>query len=98
MIAMILFLGFRTGIVVASLIPSAIAVSLFVMSILDIGLDYAMANQQWVFSLYGRNLLDSVNHGGDTQLPPVIGPVPTGGTFSPLVKGAIVGLEVTFRN
>jgi iron complex outermembrane receptor protein len=66
--------------------------------ILDFGLDYATANQRWVFSLYARNLLDSVNHGGDTQLPPLIGPVPTGGTFSPLVKGAIVGLEVTFRN
>jgi iron complex outermembrane receptor protein len=65
--------------------------------ILDFGLDYAMANQRWVFSLYGRNLLDSVNHGGDTQLPAAIGPVPTGGTFSPLVKGRIVGLEATFR-
>ena len=51
----------------------------------------------WVFSLYGRNLLDSVNHGGDTQLPGLIGPVPTGGTFSPLVKGRIMGLEATFR-
>ena len=39
MFAMILFLGFRTGVVVASLIPSAIAASLFIMSILDIGLD-----------------------------------------------------------
>lgn len=65
--------------------------------ILDFGLDYAMANQRWVFSLYGRNLLDSVNHGGDTQLPALIGPVPTGGTFSPLVKGRILGLEATFR-
>jgi iron complex outermembrane receptor protein len=50
--------------------------------ILDFGIDYAMANQRWVFSLYGRNLLD---------------PVPTGGTFSPLVKGRIIGLEATFR-
>jgi multidrug efflux pump len=39
MFAMILFLGIRTGIVVASLIPSAIAASLFIMSMLDIGLD-----------------------------------------------------------
>jgi iron complex outermembrane receptor protein len=65
--------------------------------ILDFGIDYAMANQRWVFSLYGRNLLDSVNHGGDTQLPALLGPVPTGGTFSPLVKGRIIGLEATFR-
>ncbi|HET6591588.1 MAG TPA: TonB-dependent receptor, partial [Xanthomonadales bacterium] len=65
--------------------------------ILDAGIDYALAGGQWVLSLYGRNLLDDVNHGGDTQLPAVIGPVPTGGTFSPLVRGRIAGLEVSFR-
>ena len=65
--------------------------------ILDFGLDYATSDHHWVFSLYARNLLDSVNHGGDTQLPPVIGPVPTGGTFSPLVKGRVIGLEATYR-
>jgi iron complex outermembrane receptor protein len=65
--------------------------------ILDAGLDYATAGGHWVFSLYGRNLLDDVNHGGDTQLPAVVVVVPTGGTFSPLVKGRIVGFEVGFR-
>jgi len=65
--------------------------------ILDAGLDYTLANGHWTFSLYGRNLLDDVNHGGDTQLPAVLGPVPTGGTFSPLVKGRIAGFEVSFR-
>ena len=65
--------------------------------ILDAGIDYTTADGQWVFSLYGRNLLDSVNHGGDTQLPALLGPVPTGGTFSPLLKGRIVGLEVSFN-
>ncbi len=65
--------------------------------ILDAGLDYTLANGQWTFSLYGRNLLDDVNHGGDTQLPAVVVVVPTGGTFSPLVKGRIVGFEVGFR-
>jgi iron complex outermembrane receptor protein len=65
--------------------------------ILDAGLDYMTANGHWVFSLYGRNLLDSVNHGGDTQLPSLLGPLPLGGTFSPLSKGQVVGLEVTFN-
>ena len=65
--------------------------------ILDLGIDYAMSGRKWVFSLYGRNLLNSVNHGGDTQLPAVLGPVPTGGTFSPLVKGRIWGFEVVFN-
>jgi len=64
--------------------------------ILDAGLDYRTSGGHWVFSLYGRNLLGSVNHGGDTQLPTDLGGVPTGGTFSPLVKGRVVGFEVTF--
>ena len=64
--------------------------------ILDAGLDFYSNDERWVFSLYGRNLLDEVKHGGDTQLPDVIGPVPTGGTFSPLAKGRVYGAEVTF--
>jgi iron complex outermembrane receptor protein len=64
---------------------------------LDLGIDFAMPDGKWVFSLYGRNLLNSVNHGGDTQLPSVLGPVPTGGTFSPLVRGRIAGFEVVYN-
>ncbi|MBT8101186.1 MAG: TonB-dependent receptor, partial [Gammaproteobacteria bacterium] len=65
-------------------------------AILDAGLDFYSNSGNWVFSLYGRNLLDEVKHGGDTQLPDVIGPVPTGGTFSPLSKGRVYGVEVTY--
>ena len=67
--------------------------------ILDAGIDYLTAGGHWVFSLYGRNLLGSVNHGGDTQLPStiVVPTIPLGGTFSPLSKGRVVGLEVTFN-
>ncbi|MEQ6120008.1 efflux RND transporter permease subunit [Reichenbachiella sp. MALMAid0571] len=36
---MLLFLGFRTGVVVASLIPAAIVMSLFLMGVFDIGLN-----------------------------------------------------------
>jgi multidrug efflux pump subunit AcrB len=39
MLAMVLFLGLRTGIVVAALIPTAIAGALVVMSVFGIGLD-----------------------------------------------------------
>jgi iron complex outermembrane receptor protein len=66
--------------------------------ILDAGLDFYSNDGRWVFSLYGRNLLDEVKHGGDTQLPDVIGPVPTGGTFSPLARGRVFGVEVTYRS
>lgn len=70
----------------------------FILSqkMLDIGLDYHTPSGHWILSLYGHNLLNSVKHGGDTQLPELLGPVPTGGTFSPLAKGRRVGLEVTF--
>ena len=68
-------------------------------------------------SLYGKNLLDEVQVGGDTQLPfggpqsPAIpgsrnlsngvnAPFdnnPAVGTFSPLKKGRVIGLELTIR-
>jgi iron complex outermembrane receptor protein len=63
--------------------------------ILDAGIDFMLPNGNWTFSLYGKNLLNSVNHGGDTQLG-LIGPVPTYGTFSPLLKGRVVGFEMSF--
>ncbi|MGI9238984.1 MAG: TonB-dependent receptor [Woeseiaceae bacterium] len=66
--------------------------------ILDAGLDFYSNDERWVFSLYGRNLLDDVKHGGDTQLPDDLGGLlPWGGTFSPLAKGRVYGAEVTFR-
>ena len=66
-------------------------------------------------SLYGRNLLDEVQAGGDTQLPfggnvaaaapggvnlangvnAPFDPNPAAGTFSPLKKGRVIGLELT---
>ncbi|NWG92241.1 MAG: TonB-dependent receptor [Parvularculaceae bacterium] len=41
-------------------------------------------------SVYGKNLTNEVNFGGDTQLPASLG----GGTFSPLAKGRRVGIEL----
>ncbi|WP_187276510.1 TonB-dependent receptor [Parahaliea maris] len=66
--------------------------------ILDLGFDFYSAGGHWVFSLYGRNLLDTVKHGGDTQLPNDLGGlIPWGGTFSPLAKGRRYGIEVTYN-
>ncbi len=39
LIVMLLFLGIRTGLVVASLVPMAMIMSIFIMGVLDIGLD-----------------------------------------------------------
>ncbi|MGB1140647.1 MAG: TonB-dependent receptor [Halioglobus sp.] len=67
------------------------------VDIVDAGLDFYSNDGKWVFSLYGKNLLDEASHGGDTQLPDVIGPVPTGGTFAPLTPGIRYGLEVAYN-
>ncbi|MEM1379031.1 MAG: TonB-dependent receptor [Pseudomonadota bacterium] len=57
-------------------------------------------------SIYGENLLDEVQAGGDTQLPfggPLsngvnepFGQFPAAGTLSPLKKGRLIGFEATF--
>jgi iron complex outermembrane receptor protein len=62
-------------------------------------------------SLYGRNLLDQVQEGGDTQVPfgptfpgststgvrQPFAPNPTAGTFSPLMRGRNIGIEALFE-
>ena len=58
-------------------------------------------------SVYGRNLLDEVQEGGDTQVPFAgpnstgvrrpFAPNPTAGTFSPLMRGRNVGIEALFE-
>jgi iron complex outermembrane receptor protein len=65
--------------------------------ILDIGFDFHTADGHWVFSFYGRNLLDTVKTGGDTLLPATLLGVPLGGTLAPLSKGRRLGLEVTYN-
>jgi iron complex outermembrane recepter protein len=57
--------------------------------ILDAGIDFYSHDNHWVIGLYGKNLLDEVKHGGDTQL--------SFGTFSPLSKGKTYGVEVTYN-
>jgi len=64
-------------------------------NIADAGLSFSSNDGMWVFALYGKNLTNEVKWGGDTQLPSMLGPVPLGGTFSPLAKGRMVGAEVT---
>ena len=64
---------------------------------LTAGIDWFSPAGTWIVSLYGRNLLDDVGHGGDTQLPSLLGGVPLGGTFSPLTTGRVAGIEVTFQ-
>jgi len=48
-------------------------------------------------SVYGRNLTNDVQIGGDTQLPAALGGVPLGGTFSPLARGRTFGIELEYN-
>jgi iron complex outermembrane receptor protein len=64
--------------------------------ILDTGVDLYSNDGHWVLGLYGKNLLDEVKHGGDTNLPGMLGPLALGGTFSPLGKGRVYGADVTY--
>ncbi|NNC99051.1 MAG: TonB-dependent receptor, partial [Gammaproteobacteria bacterium] len=65
--------------------------------ILDAGIDFYSDDGKWQFGIFGKNLLDEVKHGGDTQLPSLLGPIPLGGTFSPLAKGRIFGVDATYN-
>ena len=67
------------------------------VDMLDAGLDFYSNDGHWVFSLYGKNLLDEVMFGNDTQLPTSLGPLPLGGTFAPVMPGIRYGVEVTYN-
>ena len=74
---------------------------------LSADLTWETAYDGFAISLFGDNLLDEVQVGNDTQLP-FPGPLsngkqtpfqalPGGGTFSPLKKGRVVGIEFTVQ-
>ena len=71
-------------------------------NILDAGIDIIPANGRFSIGLYGKNLLNEVKYGGDSQLPNPFGlpplVAPLGGTFSPLAKGRILGVQLTYRH
>ncbi len=67
-------------------------------NILDAGVDIYPNNWRFSIGLYAKNILDEVKHGGDSQLPPDLSGVPLGGTFSPLAKGRILGVQLTYRH
>ncbi len=73
---------------------------------LDANVTWNTAIEGLALSLYGKNLLDQAQYGGDTQLP-FAGPRSTGvnrpfasdpalGSFRPLSKGRQLGVEATF--
>jgi iron complex outermembrane receptor protein len=67
------------------------------VGLLDLDFTLNFAGGDADLSFYGRNITDEVTFGNDTQLPSMIGPVPLGGTFSPLNKGRRFGIELRVR-
>lgn len=72
---------------------------------LDASLAFKLNDPAVTVTIFGRNLLDEVQFGGDTQLPFAGGdysdgnnrpydPHPAAGTFSPMFKGRIAGIEL----
>ncbi|MAW78782.1 MAG: hypothetical protein CMI63_00975 [Parvularcula sp.] len=57
---------------------------------IDASISLTTFDNRATISLYGKNLLNEVQFGGDTQLPGSLG----GGSFAPLQKGRIVGIEL----
>ncbi len=73
-------------------------------NIIDAAIQFYSNGGQWSISLYGKNLLNEVKHGGHSFLPQGLGTVGElgsverlGGTFSPLAKGRIYGLELAYK-
>lgn len=75
---------------------------------LDASLAYAFNDLGISLTVYGRNLLDEVQFGGDTQLAFAGGPLsdgdnepfdprPGAGTFSPIFKGRVLAVELAGR-
>ncbi len=58
-------------------------------TMLDANITVEFMDGAMAFSVYGKNLLNEVTYGGDTQLPFF-----PGATFSPLNKGRIYGVEM----
>ena len=57
------------------------------LKMLKAGVDLHVNDGQWVVGLYGKNLLGQVRHGFNGL----------GGAFSPLSKGRVYGLELTYH-
>lgn len=64
---------------------------------IDGSLNFGFGGEGVSLTIYGKNLTNDVQHGNDTQLPAVLGPVPLAGTFAPLARGRQVGVELNFK-
>jgi iron complex outermembrane receptor protein len=65
---------------------------------IDASLSIPLFDNRGALTIYGQNLTNDVQIGGDTQLPANLGPLPLGGTFAPLSRGRMFGIELKFAS
>ena len=63
------------------------------MNVINANLEFTTLNERLTLSVYGKNLLDEVQYGISTPLPP---PNPRGHTLSTLTKGRMIGASLTY--
>ena len=61
---------------------------------LDISFGFSPDSGNYRLALFGKNMLDEVTEGNNTQLPANLGGM--GASFTPLNKGRVMGVELTY--
>ncbi|WP_237065703.1 TonB-dependent receptor [Microbulbifer guangxiensis] len=61
---------------------------------LDFSIGFAPETGDYQLAFFGRNMLDEVTEGNNTQLPANLGGL--GASFTPLNKGRVMGIELTY--
>ncbi|MCW8128498.1 TonB-dependent receptor [Microbulbifer halophilus] len=64
----------------------------------DFSIGFEPLEGNYRLALFGKNMLDEVVEGNDTQLPMMLGPLTLGpnSTFTPLKRGRVMGLEFNY--
>ncbi|WP_323844858.1 TonB-dependent receptor [Microbulbifer magnicolonia] len=65
------------------------------VDMLDFSISFAPDAGNYRLAFFGKNMLDEVSEGNNTQLPPTLGGV--GASFTPLNKGRVMGVELTYE-
>lgn len=60
------------------------------LNMINVGMDFYSPDGKTNIGVYGKNLGNDVIHGGDTNLS-------FGGTFSPISKGKVIGVELNYN-
>uniref|UniRef100_UPI0009905872 TonB-dependent receptor n=1 Tax=Microbulbifer mangrovi TaxID=927787 RepID=UPI0009905872 len=68
------------------------------VEMVDFSIGFTPDSGSYRLALFGKNMLDEVSEGNDTQLPGMLGPVTLGpnSTFTPINRGRIVGIELNY--